>query len=231
MQYWNRALVLIVATVALASLSLSAAENPDLSGSWTLNRDLSDDPQRAYERWLGSLHDRGDTDDFSNEGAEGHRLDGGVSGPGSEGGNEAGPSAEAYGGAAGGIPGQEVAGARSVLGMMQAFSQGSQRLTLSLVGPEIVIENSNGDETRLFTDGREMVREEERGGKTRVKTRWKKDRLLVKVMFASSSGATPTLSQTYSVSKIGRLLVSTTAGLGDGRRPFTVNRVYDRQEE
>lgn len=210
MRYSNRALVTIAASVALASLSLSAAENPDLSGSWTLNRDLSDDPQRAYERWQGSQRNRAETDALSNEGAE---------------------SAQAHGGAARGIPGQEVAGARSVLGMMQPFSQGSQRLTLSLVGPEIVIESSNGDETRLFTDGRETVREEERGGKTRVKTRWKKDRLLVKVRFASSSGATPILSQTYSVSKIGRLLVSTTAGLGDGRRPFTVNRVYDRQEE
>jgi hypothetical protein len=227
----SRALALIVATVALASLSLSAAENPDLRGSWILNRDLSDDPQRAYEKWQGSLRNRGDTDGLSNEGAAGHRVGGGVSGPRREGGKEAGPSAEAHGGAAGANAGQGLAGARGVLGMMQAFSQGSQRLTLSQADPEFVIESSNGDETLVFTDGREMVREEERGGKTRVKTRWKKGRLVVKVMFPSSSGATPILSQTYSLSKVGHLQVSNTVGLGDGRRPFTVNRVYDRQEQ
>ena len=66
--------------------------------------------------------------------------------------------------------------------------------------------------------------------KTTVKTRWKKTKLVVDVTFPGKKGATPTLTQNYSVDKKGRLLVATSVGMGPGSSPFTVKRYYDRQE-
>ena len=56
--------------------------------------------------------------------------------------------------------------------------------------------------------------------KTTVKTRWKKTKLVVDVTFPGKKGATPTLTQNYSVDKKGRLLVATSVGMGPGSSSY-----------
>ena len=115
---------------------------------------------------------------------------------------------------------------------MQSFSQGAQRLTITQAEPEFTFVNANGVASTVFTDGRVQEREEDGGGKTKVKSRWKKGKLAISVSFpGGGAGTTPTLTQNYSLNKDGRLLVTTTVGVGGGTRPFTVKRFYDRQEE
>ena len=96
--------------------------------------------------------------------------------------------------------------------------------------PEVTIENANGVASTVYADGRTQESKAEDGGTTKVKSRWKKNKLAVNVSFPGSGGTTPTLTQTYSLTKDGRLLVNSTVGIGGGMRPFTVKRLYDRQE-
>ena len=120
------------------------------------------------------------------------------------------------------------------MGLMRAFSSGSEMVTISYDDPEMAFEDANGVGNIVFTDGRVVVREEEGGGKTKVKTRWKKNRLIVSVTFPTMSSdgqmVSPSVNLTYEIDQDGRLRVSTTVGVGGRTPPFTVERVYDLAE-
>ncbi len=112
-------------------------------------------------------------------------------------------------------------------------SQGIQMLKIDHREPEMQIGDSNGNVRLIFTDGRLVEREDEDGGKTKVKTKWKKERVVVKVTFPTSEGVTPTIELTYEIDDSGRLVVtSSVSASGPGRPspPLDVRRVYDLRE-
>ena len=117
--------------------------------------------------------------------------------------------------------------------MMQSMSQGIQRLTISHQDPEMQIEDANGNARLIFTDGRTVEREEEGGGKTTVKTRWKKNRVVVKVGFPTVDGVRRGIGLTYELDEAKRLIVTTTVSMSAAGRPaapLEIERVYDLRE-
>jgi hypothetical protein len=121
-----------------------------------------------------------------------------------------------------------------LLALMQGFSQGAEKLVIAQNDPEVTITRANGMSNLVYTDGRLIESEGENGAKTKVKTRWKKDRMVVSIDFParpSPAGGTvtPNLQMIYSLDKNGRLALSTTVGVGPQVPPFTVERVYDRE--
>jgi hypothetical protein len=203
---------------ALAVLALAAPtggwaqSGADLSGTWVLNAELSDDPQEEFRRWAQSR---------------------GMPAPpgGSEsaaGGGEGGDTYDAAGAGAGaGGPGA------GLMAMMQSVSQGAERLVIEQEGDQVTITNANGQANTLQTDGKVVEREGAQGA-TKIKSRWKKDRMIVNVDLPQRSSPlggmiTPNIQMTYSLDKNGRLELATTVGVGAQLAPLTVERVYDRE--
>ena len=122
-------------------------------------------------------------------------------------------------------------GARGIMGMMQSFTAGGELLKISYEEPELIIERANGSSNMVFTDGRLVETEAEDGGSTKVKTRWKKDKLTIGINFPSYAldGQTisPNVSMTYRIDKQGRLEMGTTVGVGGRTPPFTIKLLYD----
>jgi hypothetical protein len=200
-------------TLLLEAGAWVAAAQPrvDLSGTWILNADESDDTQEEFRRWVQSRS--------------------GAAGAGVTPGTGAGDAPASAGAERGGanVPG---AGG-GLLGMMESFSQGAERLTIVHSDPEVTITNAAGQANRVFTDGRLVERVDDQGGKTKVKTRWKKDKMIIDVAFPAQSNPqggllTPGITMTYSLDKSGRLELESTVALGAGVAPFTVKRIYDR---
>jgi hypothetical protein len=210
-----------------------AADPPDLAGAWTMDAEASDDPSEEFRRWM-QRRGRGGVD-ASATGGGGRGGGGGGGGAGGGGGRVGAGGAAALGGLGAGAAAAGRGGARGLMGMMQAYSQGVQSLRIQQQDPEMIIENANGVANTVFTDGRVIEREEEGGGKTKVRTRWKKDKLQVTVTFPSrvtDGGGTisPSLNLIYELDKQERMVVTTTVGLGGATPPLTVKRVYDRAE-
>ena len=194
-----------------AQRASSAEPAVDLSGTWVLNAEASDDPQEELRRWVQA---RG--------------VGGGA--PAGTGTGEAGGGG--YDVAGGGGRGMAGIGG-GLLAMMQGFSQNSEKLTIVQSDPEVTITNAAGQSNMVFTDGRLVESEGEDGGKTKVKTRWKKDKMVIDIDFPTRPNPaggtlTPGLTMTYSLDKSGRLLLASTVGIGATVPPLTVDRVYDR---
>jgi hypothetical protein len=120
-----------------------------------------------------------------------------------------------------------------LLAMMERFSQNSEKLTIAQGDPEVTITNAAGQSNMVFTDGRVVESTGEDGGKTKVKTRWKKEKMIIDIDFPSRPNPaggtlTPSLTMTYSLDKSGRLLLASTVGIGATVPPLSVGRVYDR---
>jgi hypothetical protein len=208
------------AAIALALLAFGGArglraESPvDLSGTWVLNTAESDDPQEQLRRWVQA---RGGS--------------GGAGGAPSTGGGDADGSYDVAGGGGRGMAG--IGG--GLMAMMERFSQNSEKLTIAQGDPEVTITNAAGQSNMVFTDGRVVESTNEEGGKTKVKTRWKKDKMIIDIDFPTRPNPaggtlTPSLTMTYSLDKNGRLLLASTVGIGATVPPLTVERVYDRSE-
>jgi hypothetical protein len=206
-------------------------EKPDLSGYWELNVELSENPQEQVQ---GMMENRRRRSNVSAGGAAGSPGGGGGGGGAARGGG--GGGALGAGGGAGATRGgfsSSSGGVRSLAGLLGVVSQGIQTLKIDHRAPEIQIEDSNGNVRSIFTDGRLIEREGEDGGKTKVKTKWKKDRVIVKVTFPTSGGVTPGIELSYEIDDLGRLVVtSVVSASGPGRpaAPLSVERVYDRRE-
>ena len=193
------------------------AQAPDLSGTWVLNVGESDDLQEEYRRWVTAR---------------------GV------GGSAAGGGAPATGAGDGGSGSYDVAGAGgrgmaavggALLGMVERFTQNSEKLTIAQSDPEVTITNAAGQSNMVFTDGRVVESTGEDGGKTKVKTRWKKDKMIIDIDFPTRENPTggiqtPSLTMTYSLDKNSRLHLASTVGIGATIPPLTVERVYDREQ-
>ena len=117
--------------------------------------------------------------------------------------------------------------------MMQSMSLGIQRLTILHEDPQMQIEDANANLRLLFTDGRSVEREDEGGGKTKVKTRWKKNRVVVKVGFPTVGGVSSGIGLTYELEGATRMVVTTVVSMSAAGRPsapLAIRRVYDLSE-
>jgi hypothetical protein len=207
------------AVVLLASGANRAAraQGPvDLSGTWVLDVEASEDPQEQFRRWVQ---------------ARGVGGGGGGGAAPSTGSGDGGSGSNDVAGGGGGRGMAAVGG--GLLGMMQRFSQNSERLTIAQGDPEVTITNAAGQANLVFTDGRLVESVAEDGGKTKVKTRWKKDKMIIDIDFPTRPNPaggtlTPSLTMTYSLDKSGRLLLASTVGIGATVPPLTVERIYDR---
>ena len=213
-RYVSAAVFAVVLLAAGGQGALRAQAAVDLSGTWVLNVEASDDPQEEYRRWVQA------------------RGVGGGAPAGTGAGNEGGGSYDVAGG--GGAGGMAALGG-GLLAMMQQFTQNSERLTIAQSDPEVTITNAAGQSNMVFTDGRVVESTGEDGGKTKVKTRWKKDKMIVDIDFPTRPNPaggtlTPSLTMTYSLDKSGRLLLASTVGIGATVPPLTVERIYDRGE-
>jgi hypothetical protein len=198
--------------IAGATGVLRAQASADINGTWVLNVEASDDPREELRRWMQA---RGS----------------GAGGPSGAPGTGAGENPQdGYQGGGAGFAG---AGG-GLMALMERFSQGAERLTIVQNEPEVTITNAAGASNMVFTDGRVVERVDEGGGKTKVKTRWKKERMIIDIDFPTQPNPaggtlTPTLTMIYSLDKNGRLLLASTVGIGAAVPPFTVERVYDRE--
>ena len=208
----NRRIAIAHAAAAFALLVVAGGDaaraqaGVDLSGTWVLDLEASDDPEVAFRRWLQGR---------------------GAVAPGTGAGDSPGAPGSGGGGASRGAGG-------GLLAMMQQFSQNFERLTIVQGDPEVTITNATGDTNMVFTDGRLVESEGESGGKTKVKTRWKKDKMIIDIDFPirpnpAGGTLTPSLMMTYSLDKAGRLALSSTVGIGAAVPPFTLERVYNRE--
>ena len=203
--------VMAFALLVGAGQSLARAQAPvDLSGSWVLNVEESDDLQTEFRRWVQARGGGG----------------GGGAAPGTGAGDA--PGGDYTGGGAGAAAGG------GLLALMQRFSEGFERLTITQSDPEVTLTNAAGASNMVFTDGRVVESVGEDGGKTKVKTRWKKERMIIDIDFPvrpnpAGGTITPTLSMTYSLDKKGRLELEQSVGIGSAVPPFTIERVYDRE--
>ena len=218
----NHALAAVFAIVLLGSgtqRALQAQAPVDLSGTWVLNTAESDDAQEEFRRWVTA---RG--------------VGGGAGGAGGAPGTGAGDGGTGSNDVAGGGGGRGMAAiGGGLLAMMQQFSQGLEKLTIQQGDPEVTITNAAGQANMVFTDGRVVESSGEDGGKTKIKTRWKKEKMIIDIDFPprpnpAGGTLTPSLIMTYSLDKSGRLLLSSTVGIGATVPPLTVARVYDREQ-
>lgn len=202
-----------VVLLASGAQSASSAEPAvDLSGTWVLNAEASDDPQEELRRWVQA---RG--------------VGGGA--PAGTGTGDAGGGGYDVAGGGGGRGMAAVGG--GLLAMMERFSQNSEKLTIAQSDPEVTITNAAGQSNMVFTDGRVVESTGEDGGKTKVKTRWKKDKMIIDIDFPTRPNPaggtlTPSLTMIYSLDKSGRLLLASTVGIGATVPPLTVERIYDK---
>jgi hypothetical protein len=216
-RYLSAATVAFV-LVAFGGARTLLAESPvDLSGTWVLNAKESDDPQEQLRRWVQARGVGGGA--------------GGGAAPSTGSGDDGGSYDVARGGSGRGMAG--IGG--GLMAMMERFSQNSEKLTIAQGDPEVTITNAAGQSNMVYTDGRVVESTNEEGGKTKVKTRWKKDKMIIDIDFPSRHNPaggtlTPSLTMTYSLDKNSRLLLESTVGIGATVPPLTVERVYDRGE-
>ena len=231
-----------IALTSILTLLLSpvvagaATEKPDFSGTWELNVELSENPQQQVQEMMENRRRQAGVSSGGAGGAGGAPTGGGGGGGGGGGQVGRGTPSEGGGGRGTGGAGGGFGGGGTpdgMMGLLQGVSQGVQKLKIDHQEPEILIEDANGNLRSIFTDGRSIERPEESGGKTKVKTKWKKDRVVVKVTFPTSGGVIPTIELTYELDGPDRLIVtSQVSASGPGRPtpPLSVERVYDRVE-
>jgi hypothetical protein len=121
-----------------------------LSGTWKLNKDLSDDPQKK-------IKEDGDSHAAGGSGRWGGRRGGGIGRGGSGG------------------PGPEE-GQRFSL---EDDNAAMKLLKIRHQEPELSIEDASGRQHTLYTDGRKVEEERSLGGTTAMRAQWKEGRIVV----------------------------------------------------
>ncbi len=196
--------------VALAAVALSGSQparseepepRPDLSGTWVLNEELSEDPR---EKMQEAMSERGRGGGFSARGgAGGFGGRGGGGGFGSRGGG-------------GGTRGR----GDSADDKMRARAEAYETLTIQHQDPELLITLADDHQQELFTDGRKV--ETWRGTES---AKWQKDGALT-VTTKSEQGKRKT---SWQLSEDSSRLTLTSELPGRGPMPsITFDRVYDR---
>jgi hypothetical protein len=203
---------LLTTTFVLSLIVAGRAQSAThlLTGAWTLNTELSDQPPARGERG-----DEGDRGRRGGGGFGGGRRGGGMGRGGFGGGMGRG------GGARGGMDPEDMARMREA---MRDIMDAPERLTITETETMVVITSGDGRTTRLSTDGKKV---KDDNTKIERKTKWDGSRLVSEI-----SGAGPgKITQTYTVDPDARQLRITmqTEG-GRERQSRTVTHVYDRDE-
>ena len=195
-----RYLVLFAGVVATRESAPTAV--PDLSGTWRLNREQSDDPQKKWQE-SGGGSDEGDSDAPPPSGGYRGHMGGGHGG--------------GHGGWRRGGGGREGGGTPSL--------EGRERLTIRHAEPQLSVVDADGRERILYTDGRKVEEEHSRGGTTKVRTVWKDGHIVV----TSDPERGPKVVETYAMTADrSQLTITTTL---EGRRKLTWKSVYDAVRE
>jgi hypothetical protein len=218
-----RALYGILTSTALVGIGLLAsarthAQSPStdkthgIVGAWTLNKDLSDQPQ-----------DRGQQGDDNNGGRpDGGMRRGGGFGRGGRGGG--------FGGGGFGGGGYGGNGARMSPEDMQRMRDARReimnapdRITIAQTESLILVTSGDGKVTRLSPDGKKIKDE---STKIERKTKWDGDKLVSEI-----TGIGPSkIAETYMADPEHKQL-RVTLQMDTRGRPMTVNRVYDAGTE
>ena len=196
---------MVVAVAALIATWLSiesrAQTKPSLTGAWTLNTGLSDQPQGRGEQSGDTGRRRG--------GGSGHGGGFGRGRMGRGGGGGDAPQPEA----------DRAATARKREAIRDIMDP-SERLTITQTETMIVITTAEGRTTRLSPDG-SKIKDDNTG--IERKTRWDGDKLVSDI-----SGAGPgKITQTYVVDPEHHQLRITASLQGARGQPRTVTHVYD----
>jgi hypothetical protein len=178
-----------------------------LTGAWTLNKDLSDQPSARGER--GDDRGRGRRGD----GGGGFGRGGGRRGRGGFGGGGMG-----RGGDRGGMSPEDMARTRDA---MRDITDPSDHLTITETGSMVVITSGDGRTTRLSPDGKKI-----KDDNTRIerKTKWDAGKLVSEI-----TGAGPgKMIQTFAVDPETRQLrISVQIEAGRSGQARTINHLYD----
>jgi len=201
------------AIIAMYALWLTAgvrAQAPSkgvLTGAWTLNKDLSDQPPSAGER--GDTGERGRR---GGGGGSGRRGGGGGMGRGGFGGGMG------RGDGRGGMNPDDMARTREA---MRDITNPSNHLTITETESMVVIAAGDGRTTRLSPDGKKIKDE---NTKVERKTKWDNGKLVSEI-----SGAGPgKMTQTFSVDpETHQLRITVQMEGGRGGQPRTITHVYD----
>jgi len=207
-----------VAIVAVAALGLCAAPRAQapvksgLTGAWTLNNDLSDQPSERGDRGA-----RGEPGERGRRGVGG-RGPGGMGRGGFGGGGRMGGRGGA--GGRGGMNPEDMARMRDAL---RDITDASEHLTITETESMVVITSQDGRTTRLSPDGKKI---KDDSTKIERKTKWDGSRLVSEI-----SGAGPgKITQTFAVDPDSHQLKITVQMEGGGRQPRTIAHVYDRDQ-
>ena len=174
----------------------------NLSGTWKLNKDLSDDPQQKMK-------------DARSESGGGGGRSGGHHGGGGGGGGGRG-----WGGRSGGSgSGSGDEGSRPAEDMTTAL----QHLKIDHQDPALTIEDGIGRQHHLFTDGRKVEEERSYGGTTEIHTVWKDGHVVV----TTQSEKGPKITETYAVAADGSQLTVTSKIETRHGGSVEIRRVYD----
>jgi len=190
------------ALAASAAVALLAASPSDLTGTWKLNKDASDDPKKKIEDAQGD--------------------EGGGSGGGGGGGGGGWGGGHHGGGGWGG--GHRGGGSRSGSSGPFQSPTGLETLQIEHKDPRLVITDAEGKEHDLYTDGRKIEEERSYGGTTKITASWKDGHVVVET--TPEHGAAYT--ETYAVTADGKQLTVTLKVKSHGRRQaLEIKRVYD----
>ena len=196
---------IVVVGVCAAPRAQSASKSA-LTGAWTLNKDLSDQPPPSGEDVRGERAGRGS------------RRGGGGGGRGM---GRGGSGVGGMGRGRGDMDPEAMARMRQA---MRDITEPSDRLTITETESMVVLTDNEGRTTRLSTDGKKVKDE---NTKIERKTRWEAGKLVSEI-----SGAGPRkFTQTFAVDPEARLLrIIIQIEGGRGSEPRTITHVYGRQE-
>lgn len=201
--------IVFVASVAAAGRAQAPAKSR-LTGAWTLNKDLSDQPLERKER---------------DEGGRGRRGGGGFGGGGGRGGGMrrgGGGMGRGGGDARGGMDREEMARTRDA---MRDIMDAPDRLTIIETESLVVITAGDGRTTRLSTDGKKI---KDDNTKIERRTKWDGTRLISEI----SGAGRGKLTQTYAVDPGSRQLrIAVHMEGGRSGQARTITHVYDRDDQ
>jgi len=201
----------VIATAALIAVGLSTesraqtVDHSALSGAWTLNKDLSDQPT--------------DRSGNGQNGQGGGRRGGGYGGGGGRRGGFGGGGYGRGGGYGGGGSMDPEAMARARDAMRDIINP-PDHLTVTQTESMVVLTGADGRTTRLSPDGKKIKDE---NTNVERKTKWDGSKLVTEI-----SGLQGKITQTYSVDPENHQLriVATLEGR-NGQQPRTITHVYD----
>ncbi len=201
---------LCLTRIPAGGVAFAADTKIDLSGRWSVNDGLSDDPFEKMREAGSGGGSRG------GGGGEGGGIRGGGFG---RGGGRGG-----FGGRGGGRQGGGEGGSTS--STPYELLEDARRLVIVQKDPELRVTTGAGKERLFYLDGRKV--EEERGeGTVKIRTKRKGETVVVDTEFPSGREVV----QTYEILKDAGRLVVTTKISGGRRGSFSFRRVYDPAPE